>query len=161
MGTNQPEVLRSGTGAVAGAARPGSSGAPRAARPERARRSALPFQVVVRGRHTGVPRRFRDAVEGKLERLVRLRPRVMRVDVELSRERNPRQADTCDHVEITLIRTGPVLRAAAAAPEACAALDGAVDKLAEQLRRDADRRHSRGSRVPRPAAVPALGAGGS
>lgn len=112
-----------------------------------------PFAIVVRGRHTGVPRRFRAAVPEKLARLARLAHDVVRVDVELSREHNPRQADSCDHVELTLIGRGPVVRAAAAAPEACAALDAAVDKAAEQLRRDADRRHCRGTRTAEHARV--------
>lgn len=112
-----------------------------------------PFAIVVRGRHTGVPRRFRAAVPEKLARLARLAHDVVRVDVELSREHNPRQADSCDHVELTLIGRGAVVRAAAAAPEACAALDAAVDKAAEQLRRDADRRHCRGTRTAEHARV--------
>lgn len=117
------------------------------------------FPVVVRGRHTAVPARFRGYAEEKVPRLSRLAGRILSVDVELSREHNPRLAGSCEQVELTLTRRGPVLRAKAAAADPCAALDLALDKLEEQLRRDADRRHSRGARthgapVPRPDGGP-------
>lgn len=111
--------------------------------------------IVVRGRHTEVTEGFRRHVIGKLEGLERLDHKIFRLDVEISKERNPRLSDFCERVEITCYSRGPVGRAEAAGPDAYAALDLAVAKLEERLRRAADRRHSRGSRVAKANAVDA------
>jgi len=111
--------------------------------------------IVVRGRHTEVSEGFRRHVVGKLEGLERLDHKIFRLDVEISKERNPRLSDFCERVEITCYSRGPVGRAEAAGPDAYAALDLAVAKLEERLRRAADRRHSRGSRVAKANAVDA------
>ena len=50
------------------------------------------------------------------------------LDVEVSKEPNPRQADHADRVEITLHSRGPVVRAEAAAADPYAALDLAADQ---------------------------------
>lgn len=105
------------------------------------------MQIVVKGRHTEVPDRFRQHVFSKLARLERLDHKVIRLDVELLREHNPRLAGSRERVEITCISRGPVVRAEAAAADPYAALDAAAAKLEERLRRAADRRHSRGARV--------------
>lgn len=106
-------------------------------------------QVVVRGRHTEVSERFRAHVNDKLAGLDRLDHKLFRLDVEVTEEHNPRQSDSCERVEITAFSRGPVVRAEACAGDAYAALDIAYAKLEERLRRAADRRHSRGSRVAR------------
>lgn len=106
-------------------------------------------QLVVRGRHTSVPPKFREAVGPKVAKLARIDPHLLHVDVELSKEHNPRQSGCCDRVEITVQRRGAVVRAEAAAADPLAALDRALDKACERLRRAVDRRHSRGSRVSR------------
>ncbi len=98
------------------------------------------MEIVVKGRHTVVPDRFRKHVEAKLAKLERLNSQIIRVDVELSKEHNPRLADFCDRVELTVYSRGPVIRAEAAAADCYAALDLAAGKLAERLRRAADRR---------------------
>ena len=75
--------------------------------------------------------------------------RIIRFDVEMSAERNPRLADRAFRVELTLHTRGPVIRAEAAAEDKSAALDGAVLKLHGQLRKAADRRRiHHGSRTP-------------
>lgn len=107
------------------------------------------MDVVVRSRNTSVGTRFRAAAQDKLDRLARLDRKAGRVDVEVSEERNPRQSAGRIHVELTYHTRGPVLRAAAAAADAFAAFDAAVDKLGQQLRRAADRRRiHHGSRTP-------------
>ncbi|MCK9903974.1 ribosomal subunit interface protein [Parafrankia colletiae] len=98
------------------------------------------MDIVVKGRHTAVSEGFRRHVQTKLAKLERLDSRVMRVDVELSKESNPRLSDMCDRVELTVYSRGPVIRAEAAAGDSYAALDRATAKLAERLRRAADRR---------------------
>jgi len=98
------------------------------------------MEIVVTGRHTEVSERFRQQAEEKLAKVPQLAPRAQRIDVELSHERNPRQAQTCKKVEITVRDRGPVIRAEARADEPYSALDIAFGKLLERLRRTRDRR---------------------
>jgi len=101
--------------------------------------------IVVKGRKTEVPERFRKHVAEKLklEKIQKLDGKVISLDVEVSKEPNPRQADRSDRVEITLHSRGPVIRAEAAASDPYAALDLATDKLEARLRRQHDKRHTR------------------
>ncbi len=98
------------------------------------------MDIVITGRHTEVPERFRRLVEEKLAKVGQLAPKAQRADVEWSHERNPRQSSTCEKVEITIRGKGPVIRAEASAEDPAAALDIALGKLGERLRRTRDRR---------------------
>jgi ribosome-associated translation inhibitor RaiA len=60
--------------------------------------------------------------------------------VEVDCELNPRQRDRAVRIELTAFSKGPVIRAEAAAVDKMAALDLALDKMAAQMRRAADRR---------------------
>ncbi|TLS39584.1 ribosome-associated translation inhibitor RaiA [Streptomyces montanus] len=101
--------------------------------------------IVVKGRKTEVPERFRKHVAEKLklEKIQKLDGKVISLDVEVSKEPNPRQADRSDRVEITLHSRGPVIRAEASASDAYAALDLATDKLEARLRKQHDKRRTR------------------
>jgi ribosomal subunit interface protein len=96
--------------------------------------------IVVTGRHTTVPEKFRRLVEVKITKLERFDHKAFRVDAELSREHNPRMSDVRQRVELTMFSRGPVIRAEASAADPYAALERAAAKLAERLRRAADRR---------------------
>jgi ribosomal subunit interface protein len=98
------------------------------------------MEVIVRGRHITVPARFRQHATAKLAKLEKLDQKAMRVDVEVSEERNPRQADRRERVELTIRSRGPAIRAEAAADDRYTALDLAFAKLESRLRRAADRR---------------------
>ena len=98
------------------------------------------MEIVITGRHTDVPERFRRLAEEKLLKVEQLAPKAQRADVELSHERNPRQSQNCEKVEITVRGKGPVIRAEASAEDCTAALDLAFGKLLERLRRSRDRR---------------------
>jgi ribosomal subunit interface protein len=105
--------------------------------------------IVVTGRHLTVSDRFRAHIEEKLEKVTQLEPRTRRVEVLVSHEPNRRQAKACDRVEITCYAKGPVVRAEASVEDKYAALDLAIDKLMERLRRQNDRRQvHRGRRTP-------------
>ena len=107
------------------------------------------MDVVVRGRNVEVPDHFRQHVTEKIERVERYDHRMIRVDVELYHERNPRQSAACQRVEVTCASRGPVVRAEACASDFYRALDAAVAKLDSRMRRAADRRRvHRGSRTP-------------
>jgi ribosomal subunit interface protein len=107
------------------------------------------MEVVVTGRHCELSDRFRSHVTEKLARLEKHDHRIIRVQVEVECERNPRQHDRAVRVELTAFSKGPVIRAEAAAEEKMGALDLALDKMAAQMRRAADRRRvHRGRRAP-------------
>ncbi|MCV2394142.1 ribosome-associated translation inhibitor RaiA [Actinotalea sp. M2MS4P-6] len=110
------------------------------------------MEIAVVGRHVEVPDRFRRHVEDKLEKVSQLAPRAQRVDVEITHERNPRQSETSERVELTVRGKGPVVRAEASADDPYAALDLATTKLMERLRRSRDRRkdHHKNAPVPVP-----------
>ncbi|MCX5082113.1 MULTISPECIES: ribosome-associated translation inhibitor RaiA [Streptomyces] len=101
--------------------------------------------IVVKGRKTEVPERFRKHVAEKLklDKIQKFDGKVISLDVEVSKEPNPRQADRCDRVEITLRTRGPVIRAEAAASDPYAALDLATDKLEARLRKEHSKRSTR------------------
>jgi len=106
-------------------------------------------EIVVTGRHVQVPDRFRQLLDERLAKVPALAPKVFRVDVVVTHERVPRGRGGSEKVEITCHAKGPVVRAEAALDDKYAALDAAVDKLLERLRRINDKRRvSRGRRVP-------------
>jgi ribosomal subunit interface protein len=96
--------------------------------------------IVVKGRNVDVPEHYRQHVSEKLEKVERYDEKIIRVDVELSHEKNPRQSDHCQRVEITWVSRGPIVRAEACAGDFYSALDAAATKLAARLRRSADQR---------------------
>jgi ribosomal subunit interface protein len=96
--------------------------------------------IVFKGRHTGIPERFRRLAVTKLSKIEKLDHKVIRVDIEVSRERNPRQSDRMERVELTIRHSGPVVRAEAAADDRYAALDLAFTKLESRMRRSHERR---------------------
>ena len=98
------------------------------------------MDIVVKGRNVEVPDHYREHVAQKLAPSERLDSRVIRFDVELAHEKNPRQSDRCQRVEITCYSKGPVIRAEACAADFYAALDAAVLKLEARLRKAHDRR---------------------
>jgi ribosomal subunit interface protein len=97
-------------------------------------------EVVVKGRNVEIPDHFRIYVSEKLSRLERFDRTIYLFDVELDHERNRRQRKNCQHVEITARGRGPVVRGEACADSFYAALEAAVCKLENRLRRSKDRR---------------------
>lgn len=104
------------------------------------------MEIVITGRHTQIKPKFRDVVESKMSRVTAIAPDAQRVQIVVSHEGNPRQADTAKRVEITVIAGSTVIRAEAASTDQYSALDMALDKLTLRLRRTRDRRkdHRRG-----------------
>ncbi len=102
-----------------------------------------PVDIVVRGRHVDISERFREHVGDKLGRIDRFGVALSRIDVEVSKEQNPRQAERAFEVELTCVGRGPVIRAEATAADKYAALDVAYTRLEERLRRAAERRHAK------------------
>jgi ribosomal subunit interface protein len=98
------------------------------------------MDIVIKGRNVEVPEHYRIHVSGKVARLARYDRKLSHVDVELFHEPNRRQHKNCQRVEITTIVRGQAVRAESAAGDFYAALDCAVSKLENRLRRMHDRR---------------------
>jgi len=101
------------------------------------------MDITFKGRHTSVPERFRRHASAKLAKLEKLDQKAIRIDVEVSKERNPRQSDRSERVELTIRSRGPAIRAEAAADDRYAALDLAFAKVETRLRRVSERRKPR------------------
>ncbi|BDR54798.1 ribosomal subunit interface protein [Bombiscardovia apis] len=111
------------------------------------------MDIVITGRHTQIKQKFRDVVENKMNRVTAIAPDAQRVQVVLTHEGNPRQADSATRVEMTVIAGKTVVRAEASSADEFSAFDRALDKLTLRLRRTRDRRkdHRRGlDRAPLP-----------
>lgn len=110
------------------------------------------MEIVVVGRGTDINDKFRSHAEEKLDKIEQLAIDPQRVEVEVTREKNPRLSDSAERVELTLRGKGPVTRAEASAADRYAAFDIAYGKLSERLRRARDRRKDRrkgaGSTIP-------------
>ena len=101
------------------------------------------MDIIFKARHTDVRERFRTHASGKLAKIEKLDGKAIRIDVQITAERNPRQADRRERVELTVTSRGPAIRAEAAAEDRFAAFDMAFDKLESRLRRLCDRRKGR------------------
>lgn len=118
------------------------------------------MDITVVGRNAEIHPNFRSFVDEKLTKVTLFYPRAQRVDVEVTHERNPRQSDNAERVELTVFGAGPVIRAEATSADRYSALDIASGKLFERLRRARDRvkdhRHRPGAkRVLEPVGAPA------
>lgn len=109
------------------------------------------METSIVGVGVGITDRFRSVVEEKATRIAHLAPRALRVDVKVTHRayHNGRMED--ETVELTVNGKGPVVRAEATDGDKFTALDLAVDKLCEQLRRAKDKRvdarnHPRGAK---------------
>lgn len=97
------------------------------------------MDITVVARNAEIHPNFRAYVEEKVAKVTQFYPRAQRIDVELTHERNPRQADTAERIELTVFGKGPIIRAEAQSADRYAAVDIAAGKLFERLRRVRDR----------------------
>jgi len=99
------------------------------------------METSIVGVGVGISERFRTVVEEKSTRIANIAPRAERLDIKVTRRayRNGRQEDAT--VELTITGKGiPVVRAEAVAEDKFTALDLAVDKMCEQIRRAKEKR---------------------
>ena len=87
------------------------------------------MDIIFKGRHTGLQERFRRHATAKLGKIGKLDQKAIRIDVEVSQERNPRQSDRRERVELTIRSRGPVIRAEAAADDRFVALAGDDEQI--------------------------------
>jgi ribosomal subunit interface protein len=109
------------------------------------------METSIVGVGVGITDRFRGVVEEKAVRIQHLAPRAQRVDVKVTHRAYHNGHKEDETVELTVDGKGPVIRAEATDADKFTALDLAVDKLCEQLRRAKDKRidarhHPRGAK---------------
>jgi ribosomal subunit interface protein len=119
------------------------------------------MDIIFKGRRTDVQERFRSYASAKLSKITKLTHKAIRVNVEVSAERNPRRSSQRERVELTILSRGPAIRAEAAADDRFAALDRAMAKLEERLRRSGDRRKAARHGGPQSGRIPGPRSGGT
>jgi putative sigma-54 modulation protein len=92
------------------------------------------MQIEIRGRGVAVPDDLRRHAERRLQKVARQVSELARLEIELTREHNPRVADH-EVVEATLYLKAATLRARDASPEMRHSLNLVVDELARQVKR--------------------------
>ncbi len=97
------------------------------------------MDIVVTGRHIQVSDRMREHLDDKLAKVGQVAPKINRVDVVLTHERTARNSE---FVELTCRADGSIVRAEASSEDKYLAVDAAVEKLLERLRRAAGRRRA-------------------
>lgn len=108
------------------------------------------MDITVVGRNAEIHPNFREYVEDKVSKVTLFYPRAQRIDVELTHEPNPRQAETSERIELTVFGKGPIIRAEASSSDRYAAVDIASAKLFERLRRARDRAKDHRRRYNKP-----------
>jgi putative sigma-54 modulation protein len=100
------------------------------------------MQIDIKGRNVPVTDDIRAHAERRLSKVSRQVSEFARLEIEISRERNPRVAD-CHVAEATLYLKGATLRARDASPEMLHSLNLIVDELSRQVKRHRDKRRHR------------------
>ncbi len=109
------------------------------------------METNIAGVGVSITDRFRTVAEEKSARIENLAPRAQRLDIKVTHQATHRGRVEDEKVELTLTGTGPVVRAEATGADKFVALDLAVTKLAEQVRRAKQKRedarhHPRGAK---------------
>ena len=120
------------------------------------------LDVVVHGRQFHVPPAQRDMLIERLSKAERFGVSLLSIDAEVTEEHNPRLAEQRFIVQVTCRGTGPVVRVEAKAADVQTAVDLALARLEERLRRIGERRSEhrpRGGVLPVPAGLVADGDG--
>ncbi len=100
------------------------------------------MDLVVKGRGVRITDQLRRSVHHKLERLSRLEPRAVRVEVEVISERNRRLEGT-KRLEASLETPWRTFRARAQAPDVDLGLDQLAKRLERQVRDHREKRRNR------------------
>ncbi|MFM6980317.1 MAG: ribosome hibernation-promoting factor, HPF/YfiA family [Micrococcales bacterium] len=96
------------------------------------------MDIQISARNLTVSDRFRDYVQDRAHKVENLTHRVESLIIKVTRHEHKSNGQE-DQVELTVIEPGHVVRAEAHAGDKFAAFDIALNKLAERLRRAADR----------------------
>ena len=113
-----------------------------------------PVEIVVASRNVDVSEHLRSHIARRLVRLERYDSNMIRFDVELDHENNPRQSKESQRVAIVGHGKGGTVHAEGRGSDFHAALDAAVAKLEAQLRRNHDRVREHHARRPQTDIAP-------
>ena len=116
------------------------------------------MQIDIKGRNVRIPDEMRTRAERRLTKVSRQVSDLARLEIEVSREPNPRVAD-CQVVDATLYLKGVTLRAHDASHEMGRALNLVIDELARQVKRHRDKLRRRRERPVETAQEAFMGAG--
>lgn len=100
------------------------------------------MELTFTGRGLPITNELREAAHHKLDRLERIEPRVMRIDLKISSEHHPTH-DGVKRVEAAMRVPRKTFRAEVEAGDVAAGLDGVAEKLERQLRDHHGRRRTR------------------
>ncbi|MGA9160314.1 MAG: ribosome-associated translation inhibitor RaiA [Actinomycetota bacterium] len=100
------------------------------------------MEFVLKGRGERVAQRLRQVTEHKLARLERIEPRLTRLEVEVTVERNPRRGGI-HRVDVLAAAPRKTYRAHAEAKDVGSALDVVAERLERQIRDHHERRRTR------------------
>lgn len=92
------------------------------------------MQLIVKGKNLEVTEALRAYAEEKIGRVEKYFDRILKTEVEMSMERNPKIAEN-QVVEVTIFSSGPVIRAKESAQDMYQAIDLVCNKLERQARR--------------------------
>jgi ribosomal subunit interface protein len=98
------------------------------------------MEINITARNLSVSDRFRDYVADRSHKVEQLAHKVQSLEIKVTRHDHSKTSGPEDQVELTVVEPGHVIRAEAQAGDKFAAFDIAFGKLAERLRRAADRR---------------------
>lgn len=103
------------------------------------------MDVNIRGRNVGITDRFQEYVHSKSDKVQGLSAKAQSFEVRVSRvsDRSPQNGD---HVELTLVGAGPVIRAESEGNDKYSAFDIAYGRLLERIRRSHDKKIARRGR---------------
>lgn len=99
------------------------------------------MEIDIVGRNLGITDRFREYALEKAAKVSHLAERALALEIKVSRHNEkPTGQSGEDRVELTLIGPGPVVRAEATGADKYSALDIAMGRLLERVRKAKDRR---------------------
>src|ERR1700712_2288120 len=97
------------------------------------------MEISITGRGLGITDRFRTYATEKSQKISHLADKALAFEVKVTRHNEKNGSSGDDRVELTLIGPGPLVRAESNGSDKYVALDLALDKLVERLRRAKDR----------------------
>lgn len=109
------------------------------------------MNLILSGRGVKLDERLRDYATGKLSKVERFFDRIIKMEVELRSERNPRVRDP-HRVEVTVKTPRETLRAHGEGADHFAAIDAAADRLETQIKRFKSRLRDHSHRNGSPSA---------
>ena len=101
------------------------------------------MRIEVKGRNVSVGDELRERVERHCQKIAKQVSELALAEVELTEEKNPRNATQSQVAEITLHLKGVTLRAREATDNMVRSINAATDDLARQVKRHRDKRRRR------------------